>query len=270
MRGIHRSPVDSPHKSQWHGAMMLSLICAWTNGSANDRERRRWFETPARSLWRHCNEMRVIEHDTYICLWYVDITYRHWCVKPGVCLFVCFFLSNECYYNINFQFRWARLYMLKHEIFELKSCCNWFCSYLTFNVTPTLQTTFANTISWRVQWTMNYFCSMEWHNLNTWSLNLSAPGRSERDSKNVIFNLILLISIFRSSHDNALRWMPQDLTDDKSTLVQVMAWCRRATSHYLSQCWRSSLSPYGVARPQWVNHYNNVNGYMRVTCGPFY
>ena len=27
--------------------------------------------------------------------------------------------------------------------------------------------------------------------------------------------------------------MPQDLTDDKSTLVQVKAWCRQATSHYL-------------------------------------
>ena len=31
--------------------------------------------------------------------------------------------------------------------------------------------------------------------------------------------------------------MPLYLTDDKSTLVQVMAWCRQATSHYLSQCW---------------------------------
>ena len=31
-----------------------------------------------------------------------------------------------------------------------------------------------------------------------------------------------------------------------------MAWCRQATSHYLSQCWLSLLSPYGVARPQWV------------------
>ena len=34
-----------------------------------------------------------------------------------------------------------------------------------------------------------------------------------------------------------------------STLVQVMAWCRQATSHYLSQCWPSFLSPYGVTRP---------------------
>ena len=51
-----------------------------------------------------------------------------------------------------------------------------------------------------------------------------------------------------------LRWMPLDLTDDKSTLVQVMAWCRQATSHYLSQCWPRSTSLNGVTRPQWVNH----------------
>ena len=47
----------------------------------------------------------------------------------------------------------------------------------------------------------------------------------------------------------ALRWMPLDLTDDKSTLVQVMAWCCQATSHYLSQCWPRFMSPYGVTRP---------------------
>ena len=52
----------------------------------------------------------------------------------------------------------------------------------------------------------------------------------------------------------ALIWMSLDFTDDQSTLVQVMAWCRQATSHYLSQCWPRSLSPYGVTRPQWVNH----------------
>ena len=50
----------------------------------------------------------------------------------------------------------------------------------------------------------------------------------------------------------ALTWKPQDLTDDKSTLVQVMAWCRQATSQYLSQCWPSSLWPYGVTKPQRV------------------
>ena len=52
------------------------------------------------------------------------------------------------------------------------------------------------------------------HSADT-AINSLAPGRSESDSKNVIFNLVLLIGIFRSSHDNVLRWMPQDLTDDQ-------------------------------------------------------
>ena len=32
VRGIHRSPVNSPHKGQWRGALMFSLICVWING----------------------------------------------------------------------------------------------------------------------------------------------------------------------------------------------------------------------------------------------
>ena len=32
-----------------------------------------------------------------------------------------------------------------------------------------------------------------------------------------------------------------------------MAWCRQATSHYLSLCWPRSMSPYGVTGPQWAN-----------------
>ena len=31
-----------------------------------------------------------------------------------------------------------------------------------------------------------------------------------------------------------------------------MAWCRQATSHYLSQSWPRYLSPYGIIRGQWV------------------
>ena len=54
------------------------------------------------------------------------------------------------------------------------------------------------------------------------------------------------------SYEIALRWMPLDLADDKSTLVEVMAWCCQATSHYLSQCWPRSMSPNGFTRPQWV------------------
>ena len=34
--GIHRWPVNSPHKGQWRGALMFTLICAWTNCWVNN------------------------------------------------------------------------------------------------------------------------------------------------------------------------------------------------------------------------------------------
>ena len=38
VRGIHRSPMKPPHKGQWRGALMVSLICAWLNAWVNNRE----------------------------------------------------------------------------------------------------------------------------------------------------------------------------------------------------------------------------------------
>ena len=52
VQGIHRSPVNSPHKGQWRGALMCSLICAWINGWVNNRE--------AGDLRRHCTYNDVI------------------------------------------------------------------------------------------------------------------------------------------------------------------------------------------------------------------
>ena len=68
----------------------------------------------------------------------------------------------------------------------------------------------------------------------------------------LIFKLILVIDDWGICCEIALIWMSLDFTDDQSTLVQVMAWCRQASSHYLSQCWPRYLSSYGVIRPQWV------------------
>ena len=69
-------------------------------------------------------------------------------------------------------------------------------------------------------------------------------------------SLFLLLNVSNSSLGThyeiaALRWIwkPQNLINGKSTLVQVMAWCRQAPSHYLSQCWYRSLSPYGITGP---------------------
>ena len=46
VRGIHRFPMNSPHKGQWHGALMFSLTCArmndWVNnGKTGDLRRHR-------------------------------------------------------------------------------------------------------------------------------------------------------------------------------------------------------------------------------------
>ena len=38
VRGIHRSPVNSPHKGQWRRALMFTLICARINGWVNNGE----------------------------------------------------------------------------------------------------------------------------------------------------------------------------------------------------------------------------------------
>ena len=84
-------------------------------------------------------------------------------------------------------------------------------------------------------------------------INSLAPGKFEWYFRYAIFKWILVIDGSGISCEIALVWMSLDFTDDQSTLVQVMAWCRQATSHYLSQCWPRSLSPYGVIRPQWVN-----------------
>ena len=83
-------------------------------------------------------------------------------------------------------------------------------------------------------------------------VNSLAPGKFEWHFRYLIFQIISVIDGWGISCELALRWMSLDLTDDKPTLVQVMAWCRQATSHYPNQWWPRSLSPHGVTRPQWV------------------
>ena len=38
VRGIHRSPVNSPCEGQWRGALMFPMICVWINCWVNNRE----------------------------------------------------------------------------------------------------------------------------------------------------------------------------------------------------------------------------------------
>ena len=54
------SPVtgDFPAQNQWRGALMFSLICV-LNKRLSKQLLGWWFETPSRSLWRHCNAVQM-------------------------------------------------------------------------------------------------------------------------------------------------------------------------------------------------------------------
>ena len=79
-------------------------------------------------------------------------------------------------------------------------------------------------------------------------VNSLAPERCRNNFTSVFFKLILGIDIL--STEICLWWVPQNPINDKSTLFQVMYWCCQATSHYLSQRWPRSMSPYGIIKPQ--------------------
>ena len=63
VRGIHRSPADSPHKGQWRGALMVSLICAWTNGWANNRD-----VGDLRRHRPHCDVIKIWSASSTCCI----------------------------------------------------------------------------------------------------------------------------------------------------------------------------------------------------------
>ena len=78
VRGIHRSPVNTPHKGQWRGALKFSLTYCWINCWINIRE--------AGDLRRHCAHCDV----TVIVLWHIWL----WTLQARV-LIICIRISNS-------------------------------------------------------------------------------------------------------------------------------------------------------------------------------
>ena len=98
VRGIHRSPVNSPHKGQWCGALMFPLIA------------RQWFETPLCSLWRHCNVL------SSPCIPWLDENQR--CFACTLSIYVLMFALQR---NIPFpkQMFWCNIYEEKWHFHHL-------------------------------------------------------------------------------------------------------------------------------------------------------
>ena len=58
VRGIDRSPVGSPHKRPVARSFDV-IYDLHLKKRLSDQSRRRWFEKPSHSLWRHCNHPEV-------------------------------------------------------------------------------------------------------------------------------------------------------------------------------------------------------------------
>ena len=83
-----------------------------------------------------------------------------------------------------------------------------------------------------------------------WWIRLTHSSRGDLDAiLKMQFSIWLYLEIFFCKY---VQMHASNLTDNKWALVQVMAWCRQAISHYLSQCWPRAMSPYGVTGLQWV------------------
>ena len=83
---IHRSPLNFPHKGQRRGALMLSLICAWTKDWVNSRD--------AGDLRHH----RA----------HYDVTGTVWNVTGEFVKFVCNIWVALCMCSLNSLFEWTK------------------------------------------------------------------------------------------------------------------------------------------------------------------
>ena len=82
VQGIHRSPVNSPHKGQWRRALIFSSICVCIKGWVNNREagdfrRHRAHDdvivmigrknVPAKTSWQWTNQIRATAYKQLLC-----------------------------------------------------------------------------------------------------------------------------------------------------------------------------------------------------------
>ena len=150
-------------------------------------------------------------------------------------LLIC---ENDCLYEIQLPTLPTVLYVSNDK--QIKS---WTCFHNNGQLNQ----------QWIWTWISNYIHIIMWDVIVHPCINSLAPGKFEWNFGYMIFKQILVIEGWGICCEIALIWMSLDFTDDQSTLVQVMAWCRQPPSHYLSQCWLRSLLPYVVTKPQWVN-----------------
>ena len=194
---------------------------------------------PHPNWWSMRSIMIVLENIDHTVSGSNEMFFDHSNKNERICL-VCILQ----FFNFN-------LYQLPHFLYLPKSyfvtchqlcfaCWSWWIPFPEVSINQRQLVKWEEIYCWNTQ----LLCNIAFNSL--------APGKFEWNFRHVIFKQILVINGWGISCEIALIRMSLDFTDDQSILVQVIAWCHQATSHYLSQLWPRSLSPYGVIRPQWV------------------
>ena len=102
--------------------------------------------------------------------------------------------------------------------------------------------------AWQHQMNICWECINIWLNPDKYWYNSLVFGRSGCNYKNTIFNIFSWVDGFISSLDSVIRPISRVLTDK---LTSVLALCRQAASHCLSQCWLSICQQATMS--WWIN-----------------
>ena len=145
--------------------------------------------------------------------------------------------------NINFStcMNWLAPRRLQWNVIDFSTCMNSLAPRrLQWNATD-FSTCMNSLAPRRLQWNVTDFStcmnslaprSLQWNVIDfSTCMNSLAPKRLQWNVTEVFLQLILVIDGWGISYEIALRWLSLNLTEDKSTLVQVMAWCHQAPSY---------------------------------------
>ena len=228
VQGIHRSPVNSPHKGQWRGALMFSL----TQMASYAENVSIW--------WRHQDwttaytENQELDNRRYIWTQWI-----HGC-SHSACINTLRPRQNGCYFPDSI-FKWIFLNENVWIPIRFRISLN-FVPKVPIDNGPALIQIMAWCLTGNKPWSepvMAYFrcinVSLGFNELSNnlwgeWAAHWS-QGVYGCNLNLVISKLLPRIYICSTPCKTALRWMPQDLTDDQLTWAQVMAQCHQVASH---------------------------------------
>ena len=291
------SPVNSPHKGQWRGALMFSLICVWMNGWVNNRE--------AGDLRRHHPHYDVIVmvqkafqcYDVMISFAYfwtkmaityhsIPLQWRHkWCdglsnYQPHDCLLNSLFrriskktsklrVTGLCVGNSSvtgeFPTQMASnaenvsIWWRHHAMSKLNVV------WISFDLTWAYPINIPNYSKSINHYWLGFRDTLVLSMLQ-WRVNSLRPRLNRRPFTDDIFKCIFLNENEWVLPRISLKFVPKVRINNIPVLVQIMAWRRPGDKPLSEPMMASFLTHICVTRPQWVKPMEArlIGAYVRV------